>query len=841
MRKLLLFIWILAISTILNGQTTWVVSNSNDNGAGSLRDAIASASSGDTIQINSSAVSTVNITSGELVIQKNLVIKTLPVSQVTIRRNTGTQMRIFRIDSSFTVTLENITVKNGNPSGSTSMGGGIYNYKANLILNNCSIENNSCADGDGGGIHNAGTLTITNSAIIDNISNDAGGAIYNASASSVSLTNVTISGNQCKFGGGSGIFNNGTLTLTNCTFSGNKRATGTGSGGAIRALTGSVTVKNTLFGQNFNADLSSAVGVNKDGGSFTSQGFNMSDNASDTPLNHVSDVKGVNVKINALADNGGFTKTVSLQYGSPAINAGTASGAPSTDQSGNPRFGATDIGAYEFQGGGLNAPAELFAIAGDGQVELKWSKNSAEQFSKYYIYGGTSANPTSLLDSTLSVDDTVTAITGLTNGTLYYFRLRAFDQYGQYSPYSSEDAAVPVSHAGNAYLFDAESSQKISIPSNQAPVGNHTYTLEAWIKPNYMGILGIISYGNFGTNNQVNAFRLGTEGYLINYWWGNDLIVTVGNIANTWHHVAATFDGVTRTIYLDGVEIGHDTPSGMNVPNSTNLTIGSSNNSEYFDGEIDEVRMWTVARTESEINAAMNTPLRGDETGLVGLWHFDEPSGTIVYDASSYSSNGIAEWGPLLTPSGAMGESLPVELSSFAAQQNNGNILLNWMTITESNNSGWEVEIRGDEWINIGFVAGKGTTTEKQTYSFTLPITHNASQLQFRLKQIDTDGNFSYSKVLTVELAPIEFGLSDNYPNPFNPSTTISYQLKANSFVSLKVFDLLGREVKTLINEEKSAGSYSLNFSAIGLPSGVYFYKLTAGNFSETKKMTVMK
>lgn len=194
----------------------------------------------------------------------------------------------------------------------------------------------------------------------------------------------------------------------------------------------------------------------------------------------------------------------------------------------------------------------------------------------------------------------------------------------------------------------------------------------------------------------------------------------------------------------------------------------------------------------------------------------------------------------------ADGYPLPVEMSSFNYTADDGLISLTWSTKSETNNYGWEVERSSphsnQQWKKIGFVAGKGTTTESQNYSFAVnSLEFKAQSHSFRLKQIDHDGKFSYSNILTIDLTPNNYSLSQNYPNPFNPSTAISYQLSAESKVSLVVFDLLGREVATLVNEEKAAGNYKVNFSAMNLPSGVYFYRLTTGSFTDVRKMTVMK
>ena len=110
------------------------------------------------------------------------------------------------------------------------------------------------------------------------------------------------------------------------------------------------------------------------------------------------------------------------------------------------------------------------------------------------------------------------------------------------------------------------------------------------------------------------------------------------------------------------------------------------------------------------------------------------------------------------------------------------------------------------------------------------------------MKQVDLDGTFSYSNVVNVTYdVPTAFVLNQNYPNPFNPSTRISYFVPEESFVTLKIYDFLGREVKTLVNENRLTGSYEVVFDATDVPSGTYFYNLTANNFSETKKMIILK
>jgi subtilisin family serine protease len=208
---------------------------------------------------------------------------------------------------------------------------------------------------------------------------------------------------------------------------------------------------------------------------------------------------------------------------------------------------------------------------------------------------------------------------------------------------------------------------------------------------------------------------------------------------------------------------------------------------------------------------------------------------------------------------------VPVELNSFTASVAGSKINLSWQTAAETNNKGFEIErsyndgkwkmengkfirqsVNEDGWEVVGFVNGKGTTTEQQIYSFT-DESLLAGKYQYRLKQIDFDGSFNYSNIIEVEVSvPSEYSLEQNYPNPFNPATQINFSLAGDSRVILKVFNVMGQEVKTLLNEYRKAGIHNINFDASELSSGVYFYSIEASgvngnNFSAVKKMILLK
>jgi hypothetical protein len=189
---------------------------------------------------------------------------------------------------------------------------------------------------------------------------------------------------------------------------------------------------------------------------------------------------------------------------------------------------------------------------------------------------------------------------------------------------------------------------------------------------------------------------------------------------------------------------------------------------------------------------------------------------------------------------------VPVEMMTFSASVVNSGVQLLWSTATELNNKGFEIERSVNDqnnFVTIGFVDGEGNSTEINYYSFTdVPQLSGVNQIYYRLKQVDFDGTYRYSDIINVSYdVPAEFVLDQNFPNPFNPSTRISYFVPEESFVSIKIYDFLGREVTTLVNETKSTGSYEITFDASNLPSGTYFYTLIADNYSATKKMILLK
>lgn len=239
------------------------------------------------------------------------------------------------------------------------------------------------------------------------------------------------------------------------------------------------------------------------------------------------------------------------------------------------------------------------------------------------------------------------------------------------------------------------------------------------------------------------------------------------------------------------------------------------------------------------VNFVSNTDLHlaGTSNGDIDLAGTPVAGITIDFDGDTRD--------PFLPYKGAdEADPLPVELTSFTASVTGNDVLLNWTTATETNNSGFTVERSQtqSEWIEIGFVPGFGTSTEPRTYSYT-DAGLVAGTYYYRIKQIDFNGTYTYYELgSSVEIStPSVFALEQNYPNPFNPTTKIEYSIAKAGNVQLVVFNSIGEEIAVLVNETQQAGRYEINFDASRLSSGVYFYKITAGEFNSIKKMILIK
>lgn len=353
----------------------------------------------------------------------------------------------------------------------------------------------------------------------------------------------------------------------------------------------------------------------------------------------------------------------------------------------------------------------------------------------------------------------------------------------------------------------------------------------------------LIGSGGFSSTDYVNTGwipDLGTSNWTISMWFNNLPAGTTlnylfgGTVAVAWRcfysGAAGQYGVLMRLTGIGGSDI---TVPGVG-PGPSVLTF-------VYDSSVPTVYAYingVLAITQAQ---AGTLNLTGSDAMKVGGYGTSAgmPAGALMdefrfYNRALDATEVAATWNITI---------VPVELTSFTASVTGSDVKLLWETATELNNSGFSIERKtdGSEYEQVGFVPGFGTTSEPKSYSY-YDQNLQSNHYIYRLKQIDFDGTFAYSDEVDVDVIAVnEFSLDQNYPNPFNPSTNITFSLATDSKVSLKVFDVTGQEVASLLNQNMTAGVHSYTFDAADFNSGVYFYTLQAGSFLETKKMILMK
>jgi hypothetical protein len=396
------------------------------------------------------------------------------------------------------------------------------------------------------------------------------------------------------------------------------------------------------------------------------------------------------------------------------------------------------------------------------------------------------------------------------------------------------------------YTFDetgSDSTQNFAVPGSGfdwaqiiggmtiAPTGQFGSAL------NGAGGTGTTDYVNTGWNMNV-----GTSSWTISVWMNNfptsaSTTYLFGNDITTSFRCFTNGAAGNTNITLRG--------TGITNVNVLGVLPGPSVVHFVYDATVPEIRTYVNGAFQSAVpQAALNlnasVPFKVGSYGTAA----SIPVGTMLdefrfYNRALDAAEVAATWNITI---------VPVELTSFTASVIGSDVKLLWETASELNNSGFSIERKysNTEFLEIGFVPGFGTTTEPKSYSFSDQNLRNGVY-SYRLKQIDFDGTFTYSDEIEVEvIAPASFSLDQNYPNPFNPSTRISFSLAVDSKVSLKIFDVLGQEVASLVNQDLTQGIHTYDFNASGINSGVYFYKIEAtgvnGNeFIDVKKMILVK
>ncbi|AFH48190.1 Hypothetical protein IALB_0478 [Ignavibacterium album JCM 16511] len=357
-------------------------------------------------------------------------------------------------------------------------------------------------------------------------------------------------------------------------------------------------------------------------------------------------------------------------------------------------------------------------------------------------------------------------------------------------------------------------------------LGSNAYTANIYY--NTIKIGGNHTGGTAGATTSA-GIRIGAAAITLNM--KNNIAInqrTGGNVNHIGFALVSatgTYDIDYNCYYADGTNSfqAYLGTTGYNVLNDYKLASGTNEQNTIFKN------VSFVSSTDLHL-----VPPSDGDTDLAGI-----PLTTIVDDFDGDTRDNQFPY------KGADEASkIPVELTSFTASVSNNSVTLFWSTATETNNSGFSIERKSgnSDWLKIGFINGSGTSTEINHYSFT--DRELASGIyNYRLKQIDFDGTYKYYLLNeSIEIGiPDEFTLSQNYPNPFNPNTTIEFSLPKDSKVKLVIYNSIGEEVATLINNQLSAGYYKYNWNASDLTSGIYYYKLISDDGFLVKKMMLLK
>ena len=288
--------------------------------------------------------------------------------------------------------------------------------------------------------------------------------------------------------------------------------------------------------------------------------------------------------------------------------------------------------------------------------------------------------------------------------------------------------------------------------------------------------------------------------------------------------------------------------SSSNIVNDENVVFGHNNldmifsSAEVPQGANSRInRVWKIQTNKIngltakiEIDFSSLTVLKPEDLRLILSSSESFLNGTVLTGTISGSkfiiNNATIPFGAYFTL-GSMEAPLPVEMESFTYSVSQRNVILSWRTSKEINNSGFDIERKSEtgNWNKIDFIKGNGNINSPVDYTYK-DINLNSGKYQYRLRQVDYNGNFEYHNLTgdVIVGIPSKFELSQNYPNPFNPATKIDFSLPSESKVTIKIYDINGKELLTLVNEQRSAGYHTVNFNGSSFSSGTYFYQITA-------------
>jgi hypothetical protein len=293
-------------------------------------------------------------------------------------------------------------------------------------------------------------------------------------------------------------------------------------------------------------------------------------------------------------------------------------------------------------------------------------------------------------------------------------------------------------------------------------------------------------------------------------------------------------------VFLYGNNTGNGRPlSGTIVENdSVNLSAVTSF-AQFYRDSVDNISgAWGTIIPNILPTGVRRIERRTFADGSVHSYSQDNDG---IWNSGANTVNPITGANPLVITIGDA--PVPVELISFTVTVTTQGVQLQWNTVTETNNAGFAIERSedGKSWSELAFVKGNGTTTNPVSYSFRDGQV-KAGTYKYRLKQVDYSGSYAYSTIITTAVGvPVEFALMQNYPNPFNPSTVIEFALPKDETVSLKVYNAIGEMVTELVNSKLAAGYHTTVWDASSVPSGIYYCRISAGEYSSVKKMMLVK
>jgi len=462
------------------------------------------------------------------------------------------------------------------------------------------------------------------------------------------------------------------------------------------------------------------------------------------------------------------------------------------------------------------------------QITLTWSPVTEENFDTYEIFynktGSVSATDTKLDKNDISAlgskSTATVTITGLNYDEMYFFRIRGVDASSNAGTLSNEINAltIPEPLITMDGVFDGEERWGPPVSVSDMTAG--------WAGANAQKLY--VTYDD-------NYLYVGAE-------------VTMDSWMRWVFILNTKSGGAGQDSWGQNVYYGHSNLPDFSVRKGNSTSVAQFNAWDgsawsYDDATLTENRWYKQGSSFIEFrlsHSMIGNALLGDLQFYVvgnnaGHGAFDcipDDDNSTAWDGDPGARSDLVNYATAI--------SLPVELSSFTGKVTGSDVLLTWTTATEKNNYGFEIQkLSGADWKAIGFVSGKGTTTEANSYSFTDKAA--AGKASYRLMQQDLDGSVSYSQVVEVSSTEAaSFKVSGNYPNPFNPATIVEFTLPSSGQVQFSVFNMLGQEVASSVLAG-TAGLNQLHFRADGLSSGIYVYRVTFNGKSFTRTMSILK